>query len=528
VPGGGHAGQGAPVRRAHRLSMSVSVTTAKASPTATTVAMSAPLTTAITVLATIAQIRRHSGVPWCGGTGASTTGSPSPRRRRGGGPSASRRDRRRARAGRAVALAGLRHPVAISETIASPTTQAEAVVSSVIDTQPQMVPTPPVELRAPGRLHRAWAVPLAVVSFGLLLVVLAASLLPADLAAENEDGVEAPYALVPADAEPVAPRIGFDAVPRYDAQGELLFVTVRQPEVTLLDWFVGDDLSEVRFLSTEERFGVQTPEQQRQVNVQLMRSAKETAEYVALEKLGYPVELVRGEVIVSELSCLEVDDAGTRCVEFAPSDAVLDPGDRLIEVDGVELEVLDDLAPILARHEPGDEIDIVYERPGEGRGTGRVELIAANDGTDRTIIGFLPFDTAQARVPFDIGIDSGAIGGPSAGLAFTLTLIDELTDGELTGGRTVAVTGAIRIDGGVGAIGGLVAKTSAVKQRGADLFIVPSAQGEEELAAARTVAGDDLEIVAVDDLDGALQALAERGGNGLELGRPGEGFEPER
>jgi PDZ domain-containing protein len=155
-----------------------------------------------------------------------------------------------------------------------------------------------------------------------------------------------------------------------------------------------------------------------------------------------------------------------------------------------------------------------------------VQLIQAPDNTGRTILGFTPFDNATADLPFEVDIDSGGIGGPSAGLAFTLTVIDELTPGELTGGNEVAVTGEIEIDGRVGAIGGLVSKTSAVKQRGAKIFIVPSAQGPENIAAARAVAGDDLTIVPVDNLEQALAALAEFGGNGLDLGTPGADFEP--
>jgi PDZ domain-containing protein len=171
-------------------------------------------------------------------------------------------------------------------------------------------------------------------------------------------------------------------------------------------------------------------------------------------------------------------------------------------------------------------IEVEFERPGDGTRTGEIELIAAGGDDDRTIIGFQPFDTARADLPFDVDIDSGAIGGPSAGLAFTLTLIDELTPGELTGGRRVAVTGTISLDGTVGAIGGLAQKTSAVRQQGATVFLVPTAQGEADIARAREVAGDDVEIVPVATLDEALAALADLGGNGLELGTPGADYEP--
>lgn len=360
----------------------------------------------------------------------------------------------------------------------------------------------------------------------LVSAVLVVSVLPASLAAENAAGDAAEFALVPADAEPVADRISFDAVERFPADGSFLFVTVREPEITLLDWFVGAHEPEVGFLSYDDKFGTRTPDQQRRFSVEMMRSAKETAEYVALSHLGYPAEIIPGDVIVAELVCLEASEDGTRCIREAPSGDLLEPGDKLLRVDGEELETIEDLGPILARHEPGDVIEVEFERPGEGERTGEVELIGAGETPERTIIGFVPFDTASAELPFEVDIDSGAIGGPSAGLAFTLTLIDELTPGELTGGVPVAVTGTIQIDGTVGPIGGLEQKVSAVRQQGAELFLVPTAQGEAAIERAREVAGDSLEVVAVANLDEALAALAERGGNGRELGRPGEDFEP--
>ena len=142
-----------------------------------------------------------------------------------------------------------------------------------------------------------------------------------------------------------------------------------------------------------------------------------------------------------------------------------------------------------------------------GPTTVEVELIASPDDPDRTIIGFVPFDTASVELPFEIDIDTGSIGGPSAGLAFTLTLIDELSAGDLTGGADVAVTGEIGLDGTVGAIGGLRQKVSAVRQAGVDHFLVPTAQGEEQIARAREIAGDDVEIIPVATLDEALAAL---------------------
>jgi PDZ domain-containing protein len=477
-----------------------------------------PVTAARVLAATTAQIRRQSGVPRYGALGVVCTST--------GG----RAPVRRPRATGTVALAGLRHPVAMSATMARAAIQAEAVVSSVSDTQEEMVPgsASSGHARSPesgSRLHLLWAVPLAVVAMAIITTVLLAALVPGSWRAENRKQVEAPYALVPSSAEPVAPRLSFDAVERYRADGRLLFVTVRLPAVSLLDWWVGEDRPEVTFYSYEDKYGTQTPTQQQQVNLQLMRTAKETAEYVALSHLGYPATLVPGDVIIDELVCLQFADDGS-CAERAPSDEVLDPGDTLVKADGEPLATVDDLGPILKRHKPGDRITVEFKRPGKGEQEGEIELIADPDDPNRTIIGFVPFDTARAELPFEVDIATSEIGGPSAGLAFTLTLIDELTPGELTGGTSVAVTGTIRTDGSVGPIGGLAQKASAAKQMGAKVFIVPTEQGPDDLAKARAVAGDDLVVIDVADLDEALSALASYGGNGLELGKPGADYTP--
>jgi len=142
-------------------------------------------------------------------------------------------------------------------------------------------------------------------------------------------------------------------------------------------------------------------------------------------------------------------------------------------------------------------------------------LIAAPDEPNRTIVGFVPSDTAKISLPSDvkIDIDTESIGGPSAGLAFTLTLIDKLSPGDLMGGKPVAVTGTIGINGEVGAIGGLSSKASAVLQSGAKYFLVPTAQGPDDIAKARKVVGDKVEIIPVATVDEALAALQRIGGD---------------
>ena len=246
-----------------------------------------------------------------------------------------------------------------------------------------------------------------------------------------------------------------------------------------------------------------------------MRTSEQVAQFVALQRVGFDVELTLGEVLISEFVCLEANEEGTDCVVWSPSDDVLDPGDKIIEVDGEAVGAVEDLARILEGLEPGDVVPMRIDRPDVGELDVDVELTVSPDDPERTIVGFFPFDTRQVELPFELDIDTGQIGGPSAGLAFTLTLIDELTPGELTGGGSVAVTGTMQLDGSVGAIGGLRQKASAVAQAGVDVFIVPAAQGDADIEAAREAGGDDLRIIPVETLDEALAALEDLGGEPL-------------
>jgi PDZ domain-containing protein len=396
-------------------------------------------------------------------------------------------------------------------------------------------------LNIPAKAHRFWAVPLVVLAGLIVVSVLVTALVPARLVArelnERLDEMQAaPYARVPSSAQPVGDRLtvttaipddGGDVVdvaaggssadvPEvFPSDGSINFVTVSEPSQSLLSWWVGRNEPAIEFLTEEDKFGVRTPDQRRVFSLESMRTAEEVAQYVALIYLGFDATILPGDVLISEMVCLAYSTSTNECVRYAPSDDVLDPGDRLLEAEGITLGSVEDLVGVLADHEPGDVIAITVDRRGTGTFTVDVELTSAPDNPDRTIVGFVPFDTRRIDLPFEIDIDTGSIGGPSAGLAFTLTIIDALSEGELTGGRPVAVTGTMQLDGSVGPIGGLRQKASAVSQAGIDLFLVPAAQGDDDIATAR-VAAPDLEIVPVATLDEAIAALIAAGGDAIE------------
>ena len=379
---------------------------------------------------------------------------------------------------------------------------------------------------APG--NRWWAWVLAVIGLSTLAAIGVASLLPSGLVSskENERTGEmqpTPYALTPASADPVNDRIVFgelpDDVERFETTNDFVFVTVTAPNQSVLSWLAGRDEPAVDFLTEEDKFGVRTPSQRREFNLQMMRTAEQEAQYVALTTLGYDVEITAGDVIVQDVLCEVPSDDGGDCEQWFPSDEQIDPADRIVEADGVTLESVDDLSAVLADREPGDTIELVIERPGDGEETVTVELSASPDDPERTNIGFVPFDTASITLPFEVDINTGDIGGPSAGLAFTLAMIDELSPGSLTGDQNVAVTGTINLNGEVGAIGGLAQKVSAVHQNGVRVFLVPASQSELDDPVERQRLEDagrgEVEIIPVATLDEALAALERLGGDPL-------------
>lgn len=385
-------------------------------------------------------------------------------------------------------------------------------------TNPMVVVAPPA---------RWWAWALAGLAVAVLLVLGVASIVPSSVIARETNerlGVEqsAPFAQVPASAEPVADRVVFGALPddvqQFEPDGDLFFVTVTTPSQSVLSWLAGRNDPAIEFVTREDKFGFQTPSQRRAINLQAMRTAEQEAQYVAFKKVGLDAEVSPGEVVVAETLCQTFADDGS-CEAMFPSDAQIDPADKILEADGAELGSVEDLAAALEDKSPGDTIDLLIDRPDVGELTVTVELAEATDEPGRTIVGFRPFDTRVVTLPFEVDIETGGIGGPSAGLAFTLTLIDELSPGSLTGGRNVAVTGAIGLDETVGAIGGLAQKVNAVHQHGVDVFLVPASQRElqdpEQYQRLLDAGRGQVEIIPVATVDEALAALEALGGDPL-------------
>ena len=304
-------------------------------------------------------------------------------------------------------------------------------------------------------------------------------------------------AFLPGTAIATSGRVEAEGIEVFDPDGEILLLTVAiDSELTVFDWVRSsiDDTIELR--SRESVYGDRSDAEQRQHNRHLMDSSKDAATIVALEHLGVDAADFTGVLFLET-------------VAGGPADGLLEATDVILSIDGTAVTTVASLRAVLEELEPGETTVVTVENfeTSERRD---VELtLGTHPDHGGPFIGLSGITERVERspLPFEVDIASGAVGGPSAGLAFTLVMLDVLTPGELTGGKRIAVTGAIRLDGSVGDVGGVAQKAVTARNAGAQMIIVPEASVDDALAGA-----GDIPVVGVATLDDALQALVGAGG----------------
>jgi PDZ domain-containing protein len=372
------------------------------------------------------------------------------------------------------------------------------------------VPLPPQRTPSSQRALY-WALPMVTITWCVLFSFIAFAVVRISR-----------WELAPGEASAVASRIQFtapangDLPQRYKSENSIEFVTALGGQLSILDSVLGWIDPYVTVQTERERFGDQSPSSIRRLGFQAMYSAKQIAEYVALKRLGLDAQLIDGAVIVEQVICDNAPKENPAC-------KVLDVGETIVSFNGAKVPTLTALADQMKSVKVGDVVtlsvipyDVKATKPDPAKAVTRtVTMMESPDTPGRPIIGFVPADTRTVKLPFEVDIATTDIGGPSAGLAFTLALLDELTPGNLMGDQRVAATGTIREDGSVGAIGALVQKAVAVRESGARVFLVPRGQTDSEIADAQKAAGNRVQVVPVATLDEALKALTQRGGDPL-------------
>jgi PDZ domain-containing protein len=300
-------------------------------------------------------------------------------------------------------------------------------------------------------------------------------------------GMSNQYILLPDVAHPVSPLVQVQGA-RPGKPGTLYFVDVIERRASTLEAL----FPSLHPHATLVPAGAIVPPcasdaQATAAALQEMAFSQRVAAAVALRKLHYHVVVKPTGVTVSQLI------AGTH----APCN--LQPADVIVAVDGKPTPTPEALHAALGKVKPGAVVRLRVRRAGKLL-TVPVRTVEAGG---RALVGFVPDQSATIKLPFRVAIDTSGIGGPSAGLAFALEVMQKLGRNVLHGHR-VAATGEIQLNGGVAPIGGVKQKTYGVRKAGADVFLVPAGQNARD---ARRYAGP-VRIIPVRTLDQALHALA--------------------
>ena len=320
--------------------------------------------------------------------------------------------------------------------------------------------------------------------------------------------IKVPYVIIsPGDATALDDSvISISGTETYEHRGELLFLTVRvtNDDPNVWRWLFAQLDDDLRVQEREEVIGCASYADSGRLNDELMLQSRDVAKEVALTRLGHQVDLLGTRVIIRDVEC------------DGPAEGALRPGDLVTAVDGTAVATAEEIAPLVQAHAPGDTVRVAVERDGEAldvpvRLGAREQEVADASGTHRetvTYAGVLSQTLYDWSFPVDVQIDTQRVSGPSAGLAFALAIVDDLSPGDLTGGEKVAITGSIEADGSVGAVGGVAQKAVTARDAGATLMLVPFGEGKE----AREHAGD-MRVAVVRTLDDALRALERAGGD---------------
>ncbi len=322
----------------------------------------------------------------------------------------------------------------------------------------------------------------AAVVLGLLGIVTALVLwwLPSD-----------DFLFVPDRAKPLADKVEVQGG-HANAKGDVYYVDLFVRRIRLLEQLLPFTRPDGTTLVPEQALAPtgETDEERNRQNAADMKRSEEVAAVVALRTLGYHVVATPRGILVTSVS------------SDVPAARVLDVDDVIVAVDGVPVRTPAQLRREIGGHAPGDRVRLTLRRDGKAVDV-TVRTVASPDDPSRAIIGILVDQDAKIELPFDVDIDLGRVGGPSAGLPFALEIARQLGR-DVTHGCRVAATGALALDGTVIPIGGVKQKTIGVRRAGVDYFLVPVGGN----AADARENADGLHVIPVESFQQALRRLA--------------------
>ncbi|QYY41626.1 PDZ domain-containing protein [Aneurinibacillus thermoaerophilus] len=322
-----------------------------------------------------------------------------------------------------------------------------------------------------------------------------------------------PYYIVqPGSAIELEPMVTVEGGEK-DEKGVLMLTTVRMGKANVLGYLYAK-ISPYAELINEKAIHSphETDEQYNRRELQEMKHSQENAMIVAFRKAGLPVKInERGALVVF-------------LIPNMPAEKYLKIGDVIIGVDGKNIKNAKQLLTSLKGRQAGEKVKLTYIRDGHAK-TVEMTLKALPQAPGEKIRGGIgiaypdPDGAVTARdveLPKRVTIQTENIGGPSAGMMFTLEIINQLTPGDLTKGYRIAGTGEIHENGTVGPIGGVEHKVRAADKMKADIFFVPDnpvppgSKARSNYADAKAEAeklNTGMKIVPVRTVDDAIRYL---------------------
>ena len=288
--------------------------------------------------------------------------------------------------------------------------------------------------------------------------------------------------------------IEIDGAKSYSYDGNLFQLTVRRDEANYFTYVWAKIDNSVDLYSREVILpkGV-TPQQLSEISIQNMKTSENVAIAVALDSLDFKVESQGDGVLVVGI------------LEDSPVEGKLLKEDLIKSINNDEINSTTEFIALLRTYDIGDTVSIGLLRNNTDI-TIETKLIEHVDYEGEPMVGFLASTPNQRFVfPINVDIDTGNVGGPSAGLMMALNVYNSLTQDDLTKGIKVAGTGTIEIDGSVGPVGGVKQKVIAAKKAGSSLILVPTANFND----AEPYIDDDTAIVAVNSFNQALDVISE-------------------
>jgi PDZ domain-containing protein len=333
-------------------------------------------------------------------------------------------------------------------------------------------------LRAPWKVVTAGR----LLAAGLVLLALAAAL----WVIPSRDII-----LLPDPAHPVAPLISVAGGHNQHDGGGIYYVDVQERKASILEKLLGGLHDGASIYPSSEILGPGvTSAEQASIDAAEMKTSQNVAAAVALRTLGRKVSTVAAGALIYGVE------------PNLPATGHLQPTDVIVAIDGTRVRAPADVTKLMQRKPPGTLISFTVRR---GHSTKTIALHTVPDvvGSHRGIVGVLLTQALNIRLPLRVSIDANGVGGPSAGLAFALGVLEKLGR-NVDGGHKIAATGEISLNGNVGSIGGIKQKTIGAREAGVDAFLVPA--GENARDARKYAHG--LRIIPVKSFQQALHALA--------------------